>query len=80
MTALPMTKPLPPVFAVYGVEDRWFLIAPSRRPHDRTSDRRELRAVDLRALASELVRESLFASETPAPIPVSLCEILRLPA
>jgi len=29
MTALPMTKPLPPVFAVDGVGDRWFLLAPS---------------------------------------------------
>jgi hypothetical protein len=28
MTALLMTKPLPPVFAVHGVEEQWFLIAP----------------------------------------------------
>ena len=43
-------KPPPPVFAAHCVKDRWFLVAPSHRPHDRTFDREELRAVDFGAL------------------------------
>jgi hypothetical protein len=48
-----MMKPLPPVFAVCCVErDCWLVVARSGRPHDRTFDRQELRAVDSGALGS----------------------------
>jgi hypothetical protein len=43
-------KPLPSVFAVCCVRDRWLAVAPSEWPGGRTFERKELRAVDSGAL------------------------------
>jgi hypothetical protein len=45
-----MDKPLPPAFAVTCVQDRWFAISPSGRPHDRTIDRQVMGADDCHTL------------------------------
>ena len=44
-----MRKPLPPLFAVQGVNGRWFAVA----PRDHVFDRRELDAADLAALQGD---------------------------
>jgi hypothetical protein len=49
-----MMKPLPAVFAMCCVRDRWLAVSPSGRPHDRRFDRQELRAGDLGGLGSGL--------------------------
>ena len=70
MSALPMTKPLPPVFAVCGVGDRWFLRAPNQRPHDRTFDRRELRAGGSGAIGSTTPVVAPVTSTESVPKPI----------
>ena len=49
-----MSKPLPDVFAVHCVRDRWLAVAPAPgdRSQGRTFDRRELRVIDCDALAT----------------------------
>ena len=39
-----MKQPLPPIYAVDCVADRWHTIARSERPHHRALERAELRA------------------------------------
>jgi hypothetical protein len=42
-----MKHPLPDVYAVQRLGDRWLMLAPSEQTLARTFDRRELRAVDV---------------------------------
>ena len=62
-----MMKPLPSVFAVCCVRDRWLAVAPSERRGGRTFERKELRAVDSGALGVDaliVLRLALLPSAT----------------
>jgi hypothetical protein len=61
---VPGMKPLPSVFAVCCVRDRWLAVAPSEWPGGRTFERKQLRAVDSGALG--------VSSDNDAPIVLRL--------